>query len=218
MIRSGLEVTRAFPVSGLVTGGISDFVNGIQDMRSVASVAPPELLVFMAGRHSIAIFNSAFGHVIYCVELVQDLATASVVGSEIDAVTVPLNGLLLSGKIAVDGFQTGLDLLLQARRSTAGTSCPATTPPRPPGRAWSTTTRRTSSATSPARCSTPTTSAPSAGNAQVVKTAATTAKEVLKACGFLKTAALTVLQGWWNVWGGSVVGVNHSLSRAAAGR
>ena len=49
----------------------------------------------MAGRHAVAILNNGVGHIIYVVELVQDIATASVVGAEIDAITIPLNEILL---------------------------------------------------------------------------------------------------------------------------
>jgi hypothetical protein len=218
LIRTGLEVTRAIPVGGLFTGGISDAVNAVQDMRSVASVAPPELLVFMAGRHAIAIFNSVLGHAVYCVELVQDVATASVAGAEFDALTVPLNGLLLSGKLAVDGFQTGLDLLLRCSAMYGRFVLPGDDAAKA---AWQGMLDNYDANLlgdlGGAMLDAYDFGTVGFGNAQVVKTAATTAKEVFAACGFLKTAALTVLQGWWNVWGGNAPGVIRSLPTTVAG-
>ena len=221
LIRMSLEVTRGFPGLGFVTGGISDSVNAVQDLLSVDAVAPPELLAFMAGRHTIAILNSGLGHVIYCFEIVQDIATGSVVGAEIDAVTAPLNAILLGGKLAVDQFQAVLDLILlvAAVYNDATYSLPTGDP----------------DAESPwqgmvdnyeanllgdfagAMLDVYDFATVGFGNAKVIEQGAMTAKKLWELTGFVKTHALTVLQNWWNIWGGNVVGINNALPRAIAG-
>jgi hypothetical protein len=209
LIRTSLEVTRGFPVAGLVTGGISDAVNAVQDLLSVESVAPPELLAAMAGRHTIAILNSELGHVIYCVEIVQDIATASVVGAEVDAVTVPLNELLLIAKGVVDGFQTGLDvvLLVEAKYAKANHALPGDHAAQD---AWQGMIDNYEANILGDLAGVALDAYDFAtlgfGNAQVIKQGALTAKHVWELTGFVRSMVSTVLQNWWNIWGGNVVG------------
>src|SRR4029078_8978500 len=83
----------------------ADLMNARQDFAAIQGEDAPEIKAFMAGRHAVAILNNGIGHVIYVVELVQDIATASVVGAEVDAITVPLNEVLLGIKVGVDSVQ-----------------------------------------------------------------------------------------------------------------
>ena len=105
VIRTVLEVARLYPGWGLLAGGAADLMNAKQDFTAIQGEDAPEIKAFMAGRHAVAILNNGLGHVIYVVQLVQDIATASVVGAEVDAITIPLNEILLGVKVGVDSVQ-----------------------------------------------------------------------------------------------------------------
>ena len=180
-------------------------MNAKQDFNQIQGEDAPEIKAFMAGRHAVAILNNGLGHVIYVVQLVQDIATASVVGVEVDAVTIPLNELLLGIKVGVDSVQFladfGLTCAAQYRSMKAP---PGRAPPRgPPGTAWSPTTRPTSSATS-SRGIFDIIDLSSAGFANAGRSgrARGRSRGVFDTAKFVKGLIKSVLQGWFGVWGG----------------
>jgi hypothetical protein len=206
IIRTFLEIARLYPGWGLLAGGAADLMNAKQDFDQIAGVDAPEIEAFMYGRHAVAILNNGLGHVIYVVQLVQDIATASVVGAEVDAVTIPLNELLLGIKVGVDSVQFltdfGLTCAAQYRSMKA--------PPGPAGAAergkWDGMVANyeanllgdlltgifdiidLSSA--------------GFANAGPVKQGAKAVKATFDTAKFVKGLVKSVLQGWFGVWGG----------------
>ena len=142
-----LEVARLYPGWGLLAGGAADLMNAKQDFTAIQGEDAPEIKAFMAGRHAVAILNNGVGHVIYVDQLVQDIATASVVGAEVDAITIPLNEVLLTVKVGARQRPVPARLRPHLRREVPLDEGPARPDRRRrharPGTAWSPTTRRT---------------------------------------------------------------------------
>src|SRR3954470_14838006 len=193
----------------------ADLMNAKQDFTQIQNEDAPEITAFMARRHAVAILNSGVGHIIYCVELVQDIATGSVVGVEIDGVTMPLNELLLSIKVGLDSVQFVADF---------GLTCAAK--------------YRSMKATGPAKDKWDGMVAnyeanligdlvggifdvidlSSAGfsTAQPVKQGAKAAKAAFNTAKLVKGLIKSVLQGWFGVWGGNIVQAAPGLASRAA--
>src|SRR5829696_5282856 len=227
VIRTFLEVARLYPGWGLLAGGAADLMNAKQDFAAIQGEDAPEIKAFMAGRHAVAILNNGIGHVIYVVELVQDIATASVVGAEVDAVTVPLNEILLGIKVGVDSVQFladfGLTCAAQYRSMKA--------PPGPAGAA-----SRTAWDGMVANYEANLVgdlvggifdiidlSSAGFSNAQPVKQGAKAVKATFDTAKLVKGLVKSVLQGWFGVWGGKAFergapgGGVHGLAERAAG-
>jgi hypothetical protein len=218
VIRTFLEVARLYPGWGLLAGGAADLMNAKQDFTQIQNEDAPEIVAFMAGRHAVAILNSAVGHIIYCVELVQDIATGSVVGVEIDGVTVPLNELLLSIKVGLDGVQFIADFGLTCAAKYRSMHAP---PGSASQAAWDGMVNNyeanlvgdlvggifdiidLSSA--------------GFSNSQPVKQGAKAVKAAFDTAKLVKGLIKSVLQGWFGVWGGNIVGAAPGLGRKAAG-
>ena len=183
----------------------------------------------MAGRHAVAILNNGIGHVIYVVELVQDIATASVVGAEVDAITVPLNEILLGVKVGVDSVQFladfGLTCAAQYRSMKA--------PPGPAGAgsraAWDgmVANYEANLVGDLVGGIFDIIDLSSAGfsNAQPVKQGAKAVKATFDTAKLVKGLVKSVLQGWFGVWGGKAFergapggGVHGIIERQAARR
>jgi hypothetical protein len=218
VIRTFLEVARLYPGWGLLAGGAADLMNAKQDFTQIQNEDAPEIVAFMAGRHAVAILNSAVGHIIYCVELVQDIATGSVVGVEIDGVTMPLNELLLSIKVGLDGVQFVADFGLTCAAKYRSMKAP---PGSDSQKAWDGMVNNyeanllgdlvggifdiidLSSA--------------GFSNAQPVKQGAKGVKAAFDTAKLVKGLIKSVLQGWFGVWGGNIVGAAPGLASQAAG-
>ena len=187
----------------------------------------PEIKAFMAGRHAVAILNNGIGHVIYVVELVQDIATASVVGAEVDAITIPLNEILLGIKVGVDGVQFladfGLTCAAQYRSMKA--------PPGPAGAAsraaWDgmVANYEANLVGDLVGGIFDIIDLSSAGfsNSQPVKQGAKAVKATFDTAKLVKGLIKSVLQGWFGVWGGKAFergapgGGVHGIAERAAG-
>ncbi len=87
------------PVAGVAATGI----NLLQDLKTSYDCDSVMLGVLTLGRNVTNMANGLVGDVKYSLQVVQDLATASVIGVELDAVLVPVNEVL-----------TGLNALLGA--------------------------------------------------------------------------------------------------------
>src|SRR5829696_2581424 len=228
IIRSFLEVARLYPGWGLLAGGAADLMNAKQDFNQIQGEDAPEIKAFMAGRHAVAILNNGLGHVIYVVQLVQDIATASVVGAEVDAVTIPLNELLLGIKVGVDSVQFladfGLTCAAQYRSMKA--------PPGPAGAAsraaWDgmVANYEANLVGDLVGGIFDIIDLSSAGfsNAQPVKQGAKAVKATFDTAKLVKGLIKSVLQGWFGVWGGKAFergapggGVHGLVERAAGG-
>ena len=226
IIRSFLEIARLYPGWGLLAGGAADLMNAKQDFNQIQGEDAPEIKAFMAGRHAVAILNNGLGHVIYVVQLVQDIATASVVGAEVDAVTIPLNELLLGIKVGVDSVQFladfGLTCAAQYRSMKA--------PPGPAGAAsraaWDgmVANYEANLVGDLLTGIFDIIDLSSAGfaNAGPVKQGARAVKGVFDTAKFVKGLIKSVLQGWFGVWGGKAFersaplgGVHGILERQA---
>src|SRR5829696_8549605 len=226
IIRTFLEVARLYPGWGLLAGGAADLMNAKQDFDAIQGEDAPEIKAFMAGRHAVAILNNGLGHVIYVVELVQDIATASVVGAEVDAITVPLNEILLGIKVGVDSVQFladfGLTCAAQYRSMKA--------PPGPAGAAsraaWDgmVANYEANLVGDLVGGIFDIIDLSSAGfsNAQPVKQGARAVRGVFDTAKFAKGLIRSVLQGWFGVWGGKAFergaplgGVHGILERQA---
>ena len=227
VIRTFLEVARLYPGWGLLAGGAADLMNAKQDFAAIQGEDAPEIKAFMAGRHAVAILNNGIGHVIYVVELVQDIATASVVGAEVDAITVPLNEILLGIKVGVDGVQFltdfGLTCAAQYRSMKA--------PPGPAGAAsraaWDgmVANYEANLVGDLVGGIFDIIDLSSAGfsNAQPVKQGAKAVKATFDTAKLVKGLVKSVLQGWFGVWGGKAFergapgGGVHGIAERAAG-
>ncbi|HKG63926.1 MAG TPA: hypothetical protein VKB28_07670, partial [Solirubrobacteraceae bacterium] len=227
VIRTFLEVARLYPGWGLLAGGAADLMNAKQDFAAIQGEDAPEIKAFMAGRHAVAILNNGIGHVIYVVELVQDIATASVVGAEVDAITVPLNEILLGIKVGVDGVQFladfGLTCAAQYRSMKA--------PPGPAGAAsraaWDgmVANYEANLVGDLVGGIFDIIDLSSAGfsNAQPVKQGAKAVKATFDTAKLVKGLIKSVLQGWFGVWGGKAFergapgGGVHGIAERAAG-
>ncbi len=206
VIRTFLEVARLYPGWGLLAGGAADLMNARQDFAAIEGEDAPEIKAFMAGRHAVAILNNGIGHVIYVVELVQDIATASVVGAEVDAITIPLNEILLGVKVGVDSVQFladfGLTCAAQYRSMKA--------PPGPAGAgsraAWDgmVANYEANLVGDLVGGIFDIIDLSSAGfsNAQPVKQGAKAVKATFDTAKLVKGLVKSVLQGWFGVWGG----------------
>jgi hypothetical protein len=206
IIRTFLEIARLYPGWGLLAGGAADLMNAKQDFDQIAGVDAPEIEAFMYGRHAVAILNNGLGHVIYVVQLVQDIASASVVGAEVDAVTIPLNELLLGIKVGVDSVQFltdfGLTCAAQYRSMKA--------PPGPAGAAergkWDgmVANYEANLVGDLLTGIFDIIDLSSAGfaNAGPVKQGAKAVKATFDTAKFVKGLIKSVLQGWFGVWGG----------------
>src|SRR5215211_5164528 len=227
VIRTFLEVARLYPGWGLLAGGAADLMNAKQDFDQIQGEDAPEIKAFMAGRHAVAILNNGLGHVIYVVELVQDIATASVVGAEVDAITVPLNEILLGIKVGVDGVQFladfGLTCAAQYRSMKA-----------PPGLAGAASRAAWDGMVANYEANLvgdlvggifDIIDLSSAGfsNAQPVKQGAKAVKATFDTAKLVKGLIKSVLQGWFGVWGGKAFergapgGGVHGIAERAAG-
>ena len=202
-------------------------MNAKQDFNQIQGEDAPEIKAFMAGRHAVAILNNGLGHVIYVVQLVQDIATASVVGAEVDAVTIPLNELLLGIKVGVDSVQFladfGLTCAAQYRSMKA--------PPGPAGAAsraaWDgmVANYEANLVGDLLTGIFDIIDLSSAGfaNAGPVKQGARAVKGVFDTAKFVKGLIKSVLQGWFGVWGGKAFergapgGGVHGIAERAAG-
>ncbi len=227
VIRTFLEIARLYPGWGLLAGGAADLMNAKQDFAAIQGEDAPEIKAFMAGRHAVAILNNGLGHVIYVVELVQDIATASVVGAEVDAITIPLNEILLGIKVGVDGVQFladfGLTCAAQYRSMKA--------PPGPAGAgsraAWDgmVANYEANLVGDLVGGIFDIIDLSSAGfsNAQPVKQGAKAVKATFDTAKLVKGLIKSVLQGWFGVWGGKAFergapgGGVHGLAERAAG-
>ena len=227
VIRTFLEVARLYPGWGLLAGGAADLMNAKQDFTAIQGEDAPEIKAFMAGRHAVAILNNGLGHVIYVVELVQDIATASVVGAEVDAITIPLNEILLGIKVGVDSVQFladfGLTCAAQYRSMKA--------PPGPAGAAsraaWDgmVANYEANLVGDLVGGIFDIIDLSSAGfsNAQPVKQGAKAVKATFDTAKLVKGLVKSVLQGWFGVWGGKAFergapgGGVHGLAERAAG-
>src|SRR5215208_4255684 len=227
IIRSFLEVARLYPGWGLLAGGAADLMNAKQDFDAIQGEDAPEIKAFMAGRHAVAILNNGLGRVIYVVELVQDIATASVVGAEVDAITVPLNEILLGIKVGVDSVQFladfGLTCAAQYRSMKA--------PPGPAGAAsraaWDgmVANYEANLVGDLVGGIFDIIDLSSAGfsNAQPVKQGAKAVKATFDTAKLVKGLIKSVLQGWFGVWGGKAFergapgGGVHGIAERAAG-
>src|SRR5215210_7999085 len=227
IIRTFLEVARLYPGWGLLAGGAADLMNAKQDFNQIQGEDAPEIKAFMAGRHAVAILNNGLGHVIYVVELVQDIATASVVGAEVDAITVPLNEILLGVKVGVDSVQFladfGLTCAAQYRSMKA--------PPGPAGAAsrsaWDgmVANYEANLVGDLVGGIFDIIDLSSAGfsNAQPVKQGAKAVKATFDVAKLVKGLVKSVLQGWFGVWGGKAferkapLGGVHGIAERAAG-
>src|SRR5215217_8018071 len=175
----------------------------------------------------VAILNNGLGHVIYVVQLVQDIATASVVGAEVDAVTIPLNELLLGIKVGVDSVQFladfGLTCAAQYRSMKA--------PPGPAGAAsraaWDgmVANYEANLVGDLLTGIFDIIDLSSAGfaNAGPVKQGAKAVKATFDTAKLVKGLIKSVLQGWFGVWGGKAFergapgGGVHGIAERAAG-
>ncbi|HEU4461883.1 MAG TPA: hypothetical protein VFR75_04750, partial [Solirubrobacterales bacterium] len=227
VIRTFLEVARLYPGWGLLAGGAADLMNAKQDFAAIQGEDAPEIKAFMAGRHAVAILNNGIGHVIYVVELVQDIATASVVGAEVDAITIPLNEVLLGIKVGIDGVQFladfGLTCAAQYRSMKA--------PPGPAGAAsraaWDgmVANYEANLVGDLVGGIFDIIDLSSAGfsNAQPVKQGAKAVKATFDTAKLVKGLVKSVLQGWFGVWGGKAfergapLGGVHGIAERAAG-
>ena len=227
VIRTFLEVARLYPGWGLLAGGAADLMNAKQDFEAIQGEDAPEIKAFMAGRHAVAILNNGIGHVIYVVELVQDIATASVVGAEVDAITVPLNEILLGIKVGVDSVQFladfGLTCAAQYRSMKA--------PPGPAGAAsraaWDgmVANYEANLVGDLVGGIFDIIDLSSAGfsNSQPVKQGAKAVKATFDTAKLVKGLIKSVLQGWFGVWGGKAFergapgGGVHGIAERAAG-
>ena len=220
VIRTFLEVARLYPGWGLLAGGAADLMNAKQDFTQIQNEDAPEITAFMAGRHAVAILNSGVGHIIYCVELVQDIATGSVVGVEIDGVTMPLNELLLSVKVGLDSVQFMADFGLTCAAKYRSMKAP---PGSASEGAW-----KGMLANYEANLVGDLVGGifdiidlSSAGfsNAQPVKQGAKAVKAAFDTAKLVKGLIKSVLQGWFGVWGGNLFteGTAAGMARTAAG-
>jgi hypothetical protein len=206
IIRTALEVARLWPGFGLLAGGAADFINASQDFDAIKGEDADTIKDAMVVRHAIAITNNALGHAIYVTQLIQDIATASVVGAEVDAVTIPLNEAMLTVKVGLDGAQFMLDFGLLCGAKYRSMKAP----PGPAGdaskAAWDGMVANyeanllgdlvggifdiidLSSA--------------GFANAGPVKQGGKAVKEAFSVAKFVKGLIKSVLQGWFGVWGG----------------
>ncbi len=112
--RTVLEAGRMIPGWGLLPGLASDAINGWQDVSSLNGVDADGFKTAMVVRDAFSALDNVVGTVSYNVQLVQDIATASVVASEADAALVPINEFLSGLKAGMDGSLMAIDLIMES--------------------------------------------------------------------------------------------------------
>jgi hypothetical protein len=206
IVRTALEVARLYPGWGLLAGGAADFINAYQDFDAIKGEDAETIKDALVVRHAIAITNNALGHAIYVTQLIQDIATASVVGAEVDAVTIPLNEAMLTVKVGLDGAQFMLDFGLVCGAKYRSMKAP----PGPEGdaskAAWDGMVANYEANLLGDLLSGvfDIIDLSSAGfaNAGPVKQGGKAVKEAFSVAKFVKGLIKSVLQGWFGVWGG----------------
>jgi hypothetical protein len=200
-IRTVLEVLRLYPGWGLLAGGAADIINTKQDIEAIKGEDAPWIEGALAVRSAVMIVNNGVGHLVYVTELIQDLATASVVGAELDALTATVNEALLTVKVGLDGAQFLLDfgLICGAKYRSM------TAPPGDSRKAWDgmVANYEANLLGDLVGGIFDVIDLSSAGfaNAGPVKTGAKAAKGVFDTAKLVKGLVKSVLQGWFGVWG-----------------
>jgi hypothetical protein len=113
-IRLGLELTRPIPLVGIFTGMGADVINTVQDMEGIEKQEAPFTKTVVVLRDGLMIINNVIGGCAALDEYIQDAATGSVVGAEVDVVTAPLATSLKTVKSYVDVVQVTLDVVIAA--------------------------------------------------------------------------------------------------------
>jgi hypothetical protein len=125
VVRAFLEMTRPVPGMGIFTGMVADGINTYQDLSGISEEDAPYTKATVAIRDAVMIVNNAVGSIAALTQYVQDAATASVVGVEVDAVTVPFHEAVKGVKIYIDGVQIALDVLVMAEADWHAQRAPA---------------------------------------------------------------------------------------------
>ena len=201
-IRTVLEVLRLYPGWGLLAGGAADIINTKQDFEAIKGEDAPWIEGALAVRSAVMIVNNGVGHLVYVTELIQDLATASVVGAELDALTASVNEALLTVKVGLDGAQFLLDFgLVCGAKYRSMTAAPGS----PSQGKWDgmVANYEANILGDLVGGVFDVMDLSSAGfaNAGPVKAGAKAAKGVFDTAKLVKGLVKSVLQGWFGVWG-----------------
>jgi hypothetical protein len=120
-----LELTRPFPIIGLMTGALSDALGLAQDLESIPDPGNSPLATgVIVTRDVLALINNMLGGAAALDQQIQDAATSSGVGAVADAVTVPVNDGIKTIKLYMDGVQLFLDVAIATDASVNASKAP----------------------------------------------------------------------------------------------
>lgn len=218
ILRSGLEVARLIPGAGLWAGLGADLVEGYQNVEMCEGAPKQETFeALMYGRQAGVIITNAVSHVQWCVQVVQDVATASVIGVEIDGVTIPLTELLASFQAGANTALMGIDLGI----AIAATVERQRVPPGSPEAAALSNIERTfyvNSVSDAVNIFFNLLDIGSLGfaNTPVFKQVKDAMDAGSTAAQLFKGAAVSTLNSWFSIWGPTIMGLAEDAGSATA--
>jgi len=203
--RTFLEVSRPIPVLGLFTGMAADGINMYQDLDSISKEDAPFTKGAIVFRDVVMIINNVLGSLSSLDQWVQDAATGSVVFVEADAVTAPVQEALKTAKLVCDGIQLSLDVIIAASAQYNASKAPD----KDSAARWNGLLQNYQANILGDTLTTVIdvidVASAGAGNAENAKQAAGGIKAMVPASKVIKQVILSVLQGWFGIYGGGLM-------------
>ena len=204
--RTALEVARMYPGYGLLAGAGADVINIYQDYDNLANEEAPFVKTFMGIRSVIMVVNNGLGHLAYVNQLVQDGLAVSVVFVEFTPVSAATQDIIKFCKTYLDGWMFLLDFGLACGGLYRLTKAP---PGSPSAKAWqSMVANYEANALGDLVQGTLDVIDLATGgfsNSEPLKQGTIVIRGLLRQSKFIRELVVAILQGWWNVWGGSAV-------------